>query len=551
MALFILLLAATFLPVTSFAVSEPVNCFDYYKFGVAGVFDNLHTEKGTYSPGDNAYISYDLVSRMDAPIVEGLVRIQIFYNDPENGEEMIDEFIAQNDLSLKNGDKIPNEFIWKIPEGANSGEYLVKAYLVSGDMFNLLGLSFLAYGPPGVPGEETKFKVINNGKVSSMHLDKSKTTLNGAQYSFGDFSPQLENDKQVTVTTSLANKGAAKNADINYEIYSWDDVIGSPLKGYTKKETATIGADSSKDLSFSVSSLPAGAYLLKITAASSGEKSIMKMRFSVGGAKGRYVFAGLTKFPIVKGEKNTIFFCLANSADRTTFFNAKGSVELQDEKGISVFKESWGPSEVTPDPRGMAIDFVPSQDLSVATLKVALSDEAGTLMDDSSIKYDLSKFRNIDSVLDIKLDKPQYNIGDALRYTVSYKAAAGSDLKGEIVIYLLNPEETVVYAVEKTQIDGEYSDSINLMGKTGLYKLVAREVTHDIKTTQDFNLAAAKTSAVSPDTTQKNTNVSGAGFSSMTIVYAILILLLIGAAYYFMKNKTAKNAATDAKKGGR
>lgn len=555
LAIFILLLAAAFLPVTSLARSESVNCFDYYKFGVAGVFDNLHTEKGTYSPGDNAYISYDLVSKMDAPIVEGLVRIQIFYNDPKNGEELIEEFIAQNDLSLKKGDKIPYEFTWNIPKGADSGEYLVKAYLISGDMFNLLGLSFLPYGPPGVPGEETKFRVINNDKVSSMHLDKSKTTLNGVQYSFGDFSPQLAKDKQVTVATRLVNKGLSKKVDINYEIYSWDDVIGSPIQDYTKKETATLDANGAKDLSFSVPSLPTGTYLLKVTATTFGEKSIVKMRFSVGGVKGRYVFAGLTNFPMVKNEKNTIFFCLANSADRTTFFNGKGSVELKDEKGVTVFKESWGPREITPDPRGVKIDFVPTQDLSVATLKVALSDEAGNHMDDSVIKYDISKFRNINSVFDIKLDKSVYNFGDTMRYTISYKGPSGSDLKGDLVVYLLNPYEIVVYAIEKTQINGEFSDNIKLMGKSGSYKLVARELTHDIKAVQAFNLAektAVKSSTESPATKAKTSNgVSSSESSSMSIVYAILVVLLIGIAYYLMTNKAAKTAGTKAKKGGR
>ncbi len=517
----------------SFAESQSIYCFDYYEYGVAGVFDNMRTEKVSYAPGDKVIVSYDLISNMSAPIVEGLVRVQIFYNDPDKGEQMIDEFITQKDLSFQKSDKVEGEFTWVVPVGADSGEYVVKTYLISGDMFNLLGLSILPYGPPGVPGEQIKFDVVNPGVVSAVYLDKGETMLNGVPYPFGQPSPDFEEGQTVAVKTSLVNKGQAKKVDVTFEVYEWDDVAGAPLKDYTVKESVTVGADGSEELSFSVAALPPGTYAVKVMAVTSQQKSILKMRVSVPGAKGRFIFAGLESFPLVKGDVNSIFFCMANSADHTTYFNAKGSVEVVDDKGVSVFKDEWGSLEIVPDPMGERIEFVPDKDVSILTLKVRMTDEEGNLIDESVVKYDISKFQNIGAKVDVTVDKAMYDFEDKMRYTVMYEDGEGTGLNGEVLVYLLDPSGIPLSVAKKQIRSGVYKDEIKLMGKPGEYKLMVREATHDVSADATFVLAAAQKS------TGKDAGGStdDSGEQNNVHLYVVLLILIAAIGYFVMKKR--------------
>ena|GEM_PF-2009728 len=516
----------------SFAESQSIYCFDYYEYGVAGVFDNMRTEKVSYAPQDKVIVSYDLISNMSAPIVEGLVRVQIFYDDPVKGEQMIDEFVAQRDLSLQKGDKVEGEFTWVVPAGADSGEYVVKTYLISGDMFNLLGLSILPYGPPGVPGEQIKFDVVNPDVVSAVYLDKGKTTLNGVPYPFGQPSPGFENGQTIAVKTSLVNKGQAKKVDVTFEVYEWDDVAGAPIDEYTKKESVTVGVDGSEDLSYSLAALPPGTYAVKVMAVTLQQKSILKMRISVPGAQGRFIFAGIESFPLVNGDANSIFFCMANSADHTTYFNAKGSVEVVDDKGAVVFWDEWGPLEIVPDPMGERIEFVPDKDVSVLTLKVRMTDDDGNLIDESVVRYDISTFQNIGAKVDVSVDKAMYDFEDKMRYTITYEDGSGTGLNGEVLVYLLDPSGIPLSVAKKQIVGGVYKDDIKLMGQSGEYTLRVREATHDVGADATFVLAAAQ-SAGKDD----GSSTGDGGEQNNMSLYLVLLLIAAIGGYFVMKKR--------------
>ncbi|MCK4428923.1 MAG: hypothetical protein KAU95_01000, partial [Candidatus Aenigmarchaeota archaeon] len=307
------------LPQFALAV-EPVDCFQYYKFQEGLIFDDLHAEKISYSPGEEVIVAYNLLSRMEAPVVEGKVRVQIFYNAPEQGEQIIDEFFAFKDLSLKLNDKIPHEFRWAIPNGAKKGEYIIKTYFIVGDFFNLAGVSFVPYGPPGMPGEQTTFNVKNPSTASRIYLSKENTFINDVKYRFGAFSPGYDKTEPITIKTQLVSEGESKQVDVELEIYKWDDLTGKPMSEHSVKETLSPELNGVEDIIYELPALDTGAYLVKFIAKSGEEKSILKLRFSVPGAKGRFIYLGLDKFPLIKDQKTTIFFCLSNSADYTTSF---------------------------------------------------------------------------------------------------------------------------------------------------------------------------------------------------------------------------------------
>ena len=121
------------------------------------------------------------------------------------------------------------------------------------------------------------------------------------------------------------------------------------------------------------------------------EKSILKLRFSIKGAKGRFIYAGVESFPVVEGSENTVFFCLSNSADSEHSFRGHGTVEMVARNGAVIFSEDFD-SSVPVTPYGEAAVFVPTDSSFYFTLKLKLYDENDTLHDEMSLVYDYSKF---------------------------------------------------------------------------------------------------------------------------------------------------------------
>ncbi|MCK4429388.1 MAG: hypothetical protein KAU95_03365 [Candidatus Aenigmarchaeota archaeon] len=474
------------LPQLALAV-ESVDCFQYYKFQDGLIFDDLHAEKVSYSPDDEVIISYNLLSQMEVPIVEGRVRVQIFYNDPKQREQMIDEFFAFKNLSLKLNDKISQELRWTVPKGAKEGEYIIKTYFVVGDFFNLAGISFLSYGPPGMPGGQTTFNV-ENPSTSRVYFSKEDTYINDVKYEFGAFSPGYNRTETITIKTQLVSGGEPKQVNLELEIYEWDDLTEKPMSKHTVKKTISLESNGRGDIIYELPALDVGTYLVKFIAKSGEEKSIIKLRLSVGGAKGRFIYLGLDKFPLIKDQKTTIFFCLSNSADYTTSFTGKGTIEIVDENENSIFKESYGPIDVVPDPMGKKSEFTPTQTYTKLILKIDLYDEKGNFMDKLFLTYDYSKFQNIPSTFDLQLNKTNFKKGETLSYTLKYDDDFGKPLDGKILLYLTNQEGNIVYKASDKEIHGSLTGSIKLLDKIGQYKLTARELTHDLKTEKTFTL---------------------------------------------------------------
>ncbi|MEA3343592.1 MAG: hypothetical protein U9Q92_05470 [archaeon] len=469
---------------------EDIDCFQYYDFQNGLLFDDLRAEKVSYTPGDEVIVSYYLLNRMESPIVEGFVRAQIFYNDPEEGDQMIDEFFVSKDISMESQDEIEQEFRWTVPAGAKSGEYFIKTYFLVGDFFNLAGLSFLPYGPPGVPGEQTTFNV-ENPVVSRLYFSKENTYINDGKYEFGaptiNFTYAVTDP--ITIKTQIANEGDPKQTDVELEIYEWDDLTEKPMAEYTVKKTISLSSDRMEHITYELPPLDVGAYLAKFTAKSGDETSILKLRFSVAGAKGRFSYLGLDKFPLIKDQKTTIFFCLSNSADYFTDFAGTGTIEILDENGNSIFKETYGPIDIIPDPMGEKQEFTPTQTHTKLTLKIDLYDDQGKFMDKVSLVYDYSKFPMILPTFDLQLNSDSFKQGETLSYTLKYEDEFEKPLDGEILLYLTNPEGNIIYTVSDKEIHGSLTGNVKLPWGAGQYKLAARELTHNIKKEKTFSLA--------------------------------------------------------------
>jgi hypothetical protein len=102
----------------------------------------------------------------------------------------------------------------------------------------------------------------------------------------------------------------------------------------------------------------------------------------------RINYAGITKFPIQKGEEAKAFVCFHNT--NGSEFNGKINLELKDKEGnIIASKEYQG--NITGEVMVETADIGAGQNLNLFNLESELSDDNGKVIDSFSGSYDISK----------------------------------------------------------------------------------------------------------------------------------------------------------------
>jgi len=484
-----ILLAACIIQPFAAAAFVESDCFQDYEFSTGIQWTDFHPDMVSYSPGDEAVFSYTVKSTMAAPIVEGRERVQIFYNHPQREEELLDEFFVPGSLNFMNGDLARREFSWKIPAGAPAGTYTAKIYFIVGGMFNLAGLSIVPYGPPGVPGETTSFEV-NGENESYIFFDKSETTLADETYAFSDFVPILETGYPA-LRTSVGSMGGSKDVKVTMETYAWDDLSGSPLK--TENRAVIVADDKPAALEFNIPALNPNAYEIRLVATSGGEKAMLKVRFGVSGSRGRFAYAGITKFPLAPGESAGAFMCMSNAADHENWFNGSGTFRVVDEGGAVIFEEHFGPTEIPPNPYGLAATFTPAKSMTKGYVEVTMADADGKTVDAQRLEYDLSKFTNIGASLAFDADDA-VSVDEEVGYTIKLSATRGTPISGSVLIYLIGDDGTVLQA-DELAVNGTYSGSIKPPG-AGAYVLKVRETERGLEAERDITVSSGTAGGV-------------------------------------------------------
>jgi len=115
-----------------FAAVEDAPCNESY------VFDGLkytefYPEKISYSQNDTVRFTYRMANEFGSPLVAGDVKVLVMYRGPYNvdrteDDDIIDDYVAQKDVSIAEGDTYTGTFEWKIPEKAKPGVYAVNLY---------------------------------------------------------------------------------------------------------------------------------------------------------------------------------------------------------------------------------------------------------------------------------------------------------------------------------------------------------------------------------------------------------------------------------------
>ncbi|MEM2918202.1 MAG: hypothetical protein QXY62_01715 [Candidatus Altiarchaeota archaeon] len=514
-----------------FAVVEEAKCPNdkYYKFQEGIRFEDFHPEKIAYAPGEEVILSYVLQNRMDIPIVEGKIRVQVLYDDANEREQIVDEFFFKKEINLMPGDIVEQEIKWSIPKNAKEGRYRVKIYFIVGEMFNLAGLSFIPYGGigPGVPGYSTYFDVKNPSKQSRIYFSKEETKVNNAKY---DFSAYLiaRNSEPLKIETKLVNEGPEKEVLIELKTYEWDDLTDKPIDSYTVKKKILLPENGEEKITYELPALQPATYEIKFIATSGEEKSILKLRIPIYGTNGRFIYLSMEKFPITANEENALFFCLSNSITCPETFNGKGTIEILDSNGNSIFKENFGPFEVGGAPIGGKVKFIPSKSYENVILKATLSDDTGKVHDTVKLSYDYSKFQFVPSKLDLSLTKDKFMPGEKLTYALKLSDMNGGSLSGDILLYVLDSEGDVIY-IEEKKLVGFFSDSIQLPEKSGVYTLSVKEKNRGLDVEKHFEIIekAVVTTSIPVETTPLQGEVKEKGDYSLIVMLGAMILVFI------------------------
>lgn len=362
-----------------------IDCFDYYRFG--SVTADLTPESLLAAPGTSLHFSGELKNANAYPVLDLTVYAKVFRKDlgnsgvSMNGHALVDQFVAAEDITLGAGAAKPLSFEWAVPEGAEKDEYRLATYVISGDRYNLSGLSFT----DDVTGTSADFSV--GGTVTkSVYWGKNEVTMNGQPYYFAGFIPVFEKETPVKIEMPLVN-GTSEAADIEvvWKTYRWDGQRESELVE-TRTEMQRFAPGETKRLAIEPSAAAGAVTYVVAEAKSRGNRSFLDMRFARSGVpQARINFPALASFPAKAGQPMEAFSCFHAVGD-AAFPDAVLTLEVTDSEGNSVAQHAYRGS-IGSAMMGERFSFTPERDYDVLTLRTALS-LAGKTVEEYTVTYD-------------------------------------------------------------------------------------------------------------------------------------------------------------------
>lgn len=375
-------LAANF-PEPVAAPAGTVSCFDYYAFG--SVQANLTSEVTSSVSGAPITFRGSLVNNNPYPLVDGTLYVKIFKTRTTtdgNGPEVVDQFVAVDNVAIPAKGSIPVSFAWRIPAYAASGEYRLATFFTTSDSFNLLGLTFT----DDVVGNMVPFS-ISGEQEARVAFDRGSFTINGDPYYFVAFPPHVSARDPVVISATVRNTArTAEEARISWVVYQWDaQKQANSIR--TESATVTIPAGGMAPVSISVTDTSHPVYYVVGTVHWKDVKSIVGVRFSRDGLERfRINFPGVMSFPLHAGEANTLFSCLHNTSDTQILPGGRLELSLTDRAGAPIAEYVYD-GEVTSEMMGVASAFTPARAYDYAVLNASLY-QNGTLVDSARVIYD-------------------------------------------------------------------------------------------------------------------------------------------------------------------
>jgi len=334
-----------------------------------------------------------VLNKNNYPVAAGMVYAKIYRRDKTGNSFLIDEFVAKDNVNLWQNEQKTIDFAWTSPEKSMSGNYRADLFFVASKQFNLAGL----VNSSGIAGATVPFTI--QGQEQGFWIDESKIQLDGKKISAFAAATinYLELRKSVEVSIPLNGDLNGGKAKISYSVFK-DNSLAE--KDIIEQKSRNLLLRKGQMIKFYVPTSLPGAYFVQVLAEGNGQKSAAEIRYNVTnaerfrGSTGHFVFAGLSSFPLKKGEKFNLFSCFVNAADNTSF-GGKLKVQLQDESG-KVLVQLAEDEFITPEVRGIKKEFTAPKNSGKVLLTAQLLDSAGKVLSDKvDIEYNLDNFSKL------------------------------------------------------------------------------------------------------------------------------------------------------------
>jgi hypothetical protein len=366
--------------------TEPISCFDYYKFG--SVYASLETRNYTNVSGTKINFFGEIKNDNAYPIVDGKLFVKIMRSndsyDKTGGQDEVDSFAVKEGISIPANSSIPVSFDWNIPGYAISGEYQASTYFLVDDSFNMSGLSFTT----DIVGGVAKFSVVGEQK-SDVYFDRTQITINDNPYYTVAFTPSVRSTSTANISLTLTNDtNKMQEVPVTLSLYEWDSQAQKNLLK-TEDTSYIIAANSSKKISYEITDTKHSVYFLVAKATYKDAKSEVSVRFGrQGKQEPRINFSTFANYPFEKGKENSLITCVHNTNQNDAEYG-KVVTTVYDHNGNQIHTSLYE-GKITGAIQGMISKFTPSAAYKDLTIATKIYDKEGGVIDETSVEYKCS-----------------------------------------------------------------------------------------------------------------------------------------------------------------
>lgn len=362
-----------------------VDCFDHFTFGSV----LIHLSPAIQHTVSGVPLTFvgTLVNENEYPVVDGAVYVKIFRipDDgtlPDNGFDIVDQFVVEDQISLAANEEKPFSFVWDVPAYLPTGDYQAAFYYTSAHKFNVQGLTFT----DDVVGNVANFSIA--GVVETgVTFKKDEVLLNGEPFDFVAFAPVFKPGEPVELSALLTNT-TDQDVDmpVTWKLYRWDSQDESLLLR-EESETVSVPAHDSMRATTSVTDTTSSVHFVVAETHYRDTASFLNVRFLRDDSYNlRLNFPAVTSYPLKANEENIVFSCLHSAGTFDSVENGKLVITLTDQNGLPIHSKTYEGPVIGPM---MAVtdSFTPSQTYTSFTLTAQLYDN-GTLVDGAVMHYD-------------------------------------------------------------------------------------------------------------------------------------------------------------------
>ncbi len=337
----------------------------------------------TYKPGDVIDFEGSVHNKNSYPVVHGYIfaRVgEVHGAYMSEGYKIVDEFYVAEDIAIDADSQLPVNFSWTVPAGLNNGQYSVDYFFSVDNRFNLGGLPFTNEINAGA----SDFFIDTDVK-KVFELDKTLTTINGAQYYHIGAWPSFSTGSFVAINQPIVNySDNAISLDVTYDLYSWDSLRKEDFVN-TKKETITVPAKSTINLVYNIEKIELPVSYIKVTAEKDGVTSIVNIRLGSDITETRINYSAINKFPLLKGDSFSSFISYHTTSGVNK--DAVLSVTLKDQENNILYSNTQT-TDIGTQVEASAAELVAESDYTYLKLEAELKDSEGKIVDSYQAVYD-------------------------------------------------------------------------------------------------------------------------------------------------------------------